>query len=119
MVHRTFTFALAVTCLALAVALVWHRSKPAANIPPPPAPVNEGPDVLNRPVGDLKWDKVTLPDAIVRLSDITGANICAEWRMLEGIGVSGETTVSLHVANATLGQGAERAVVAQPAAEYQ
>jgi hypothetical protein len=114
MLHRTLTLALAIACLLLTVALVWHGKKLPVDAPMPAALAAEGANLLKRPVGDVKWDNVTFAEAVNRLSDISGANICAEWRTLEGIGIGRETRVSLHLANATLGEALHALVRAVP-----
>ena len=52
---------------------------------------------LSQRVPELKFQGVTLSDAIDFLRDISGANMTVNWKALEGAGVSRDTSVNLHL----------------------
>lgn len=52
---------------------------------------------LNQRMPELKFQGVTLSDAIDFLRDVSGANITVNWKALEGAGVSRDASVNLHL----------------------
>lgn len=58
--------------------------------------------ILNERLPELKFQGVTLGDAIDFLRDVSGANITVNWKALEGAGVTRDTAVNVHVTGVTL-----------------
>src|SRR5690348_16094614 len=73
---------------ALGLALIFNATAGAAGV------VSRQ---LNQRVPELKFQGVTLSDAIDFLRDISGANMTVNWKALEGAGVSRDTSVNLHL----------------------
>src|SRR5689334_18811856 len=46
---------------------------------------------------ELRFQGVTLGDAIEFMRDVSGANIAVNWKALEGAGVNRDTPVNLHL----------------------
>lgn len=57
----------------------------------------KAPSVLDRPVGELKLDKVPLVDALDLLRDSAQVNLHINWKALEAAGVTKETPVSVRL----------------------
>jgi hypothetical protein len=57
---------------------------------------------LNVTLPDLRFDNVTLNDAIDFLRDVTGVNIHVNWRAMELIGVGKDTTINVRLRVVTL-----------------
>lgn len=58
--------------------------------------------MLDRPVGELKLDKVPLSDAIDFLRASTNVNLHVDWHELEAAGVTKDSPVSVHLSNLPL-----------------
>ena len=58
--------------------------------------------MLDRPVAELKMDKVPLSDALDFLRDTTSANLHVNWRSLESAGIAKDTPVSINLRNVPL-----------------
>lgn len=58
--------------------------------------------MLDRPVAEMKFDKVPLSDALDFLRDSTNANLHVNWRSLEAAGVARDTPVSIQLRNVPL-----------------
>jgi len=54
---------------------------------------------LGRRLPDVKFNQVTLEDAVDFLRDVSGANIHVNWRALEGLGVTRQTPVSMQLSD--------------------
>jgi hypothetical protein len=63
------------------------------------APVNHQ---LSSLLPELKFQGVTLGDALDFLRDVSGANISVNWKALEGINVTRDTQVNLHLTGVPL-----------------
>jgi hypothetical protein len=57
---------------------------------------------LNTILPELKFDNITLADAMDFLRDTSGANIHVNWRALEEIGIGKDTTINVRLRNVTL-----------------
>jgi len=111
MMNRSISILLAVACFTLAFALFWSgkqsATKRTGNTSPleiAHAPSSDDDLLLERRVGDLKLDNVTLEDAIAALSERTKVNVVADWTIVESFGVSRQAHVRAHFLNFTLGQ---------------
>src|ERR1700712_4700759 len=57
---------------------------------------------LSQSLPEVRFQSVTLGDAIDFLRDVTGANIAVNWKAIDALGVNRETQVNLHVSGITL-----------------
>lgn len=57
---------------------------------------------LSQALPELRFQAVTLGDAIDFLRDVSGANIAVNWKALDAAGVTRDTQVNLHVSGITL-----------------
>ncbi len=57
---------------------------------------------LNTTLPDLRFDNISLSDALDFLRDVSGANIHVNWRALEEAGVGKDTTVNVHLRSVAL-----------------
>jgi general secretion pathway protein D len=57
---------------------------------------------LNQRLPELKFQGVTLGDAIEFLRDVSGTNMTVNWKALETAGVSKDTPINIHLAGITL-----------------
>lgn len=57
----------------------------------------KAPSMLDRPVGELKLDKVSLADALDLLRDSAEVNMHVNWKALEAAGVTRDTPVSVRL----------------------
>jgi hypothetical protein len=73
---------------ALGLSLLFNSAAPAAGV------VSRQ---LSQRVPELRFQGVTLSDAIDFLRDVSGANITVNWKALEGAGVSRDTPVNIHL----------------------
>jgi hypothetical protein len=64
-----------------------------------PTNVRKAPSMLDRTVGQVNLDKVTLADAIDFLRDSAGVNLHVNWKALESAGVSRDVPVSIRLSN--------------------
>jgi hypothetical protein len=62
---------------------------------------------LSQTLPELRFEAVTLGDAIDFLRDVSGANIAVNWKALDATGVSRDTQVNLHVSGITLRKALE------------
>jgi hypothetical protein len=62
---------------------------------------------LNQRMPELKFQGVTLNDAIDFLRDVSGANITVNWKALESAGVSRDSAVNLHLRGVTMRKALE------------
>jgi len=58
--------------------------------------------VLNNVLPDVKFDNVSISDAIDFLRDVSAANIHVNWRALEEVGVGKDTTVNVRLRSVSL-----------------
>jgi hypothetical protein len=90
----------AISLLAVAATLAIGAASPAQSIRPGMG-VKAKPDVarsmLDRPVAELKLDKVPLADAIAFLQNATRANLHVNWKALGSVGVSKDAPVSVNL----------------------
>ena len=63
--------------------------------------------LLSQRLPELKFQGVTLGDAIDFLRDVSGANLNVNWKALEGAGVTRDTQVNLHLNGITLRKALE------------
>ena len=118
MTHRLFAWGLVVGLAGVtAGAGAQTVASPAAPIAAPAAApakapvakravINSSVDNPDKPAGslstrlpDVKLDRTTFADAVDFLREVTNANIHVNWRAIEGLGISKDTTVSLRVRN--------------------
>jgi hypothetical protein len=57
---------------------------------------------LNMRLPEVKFQGVTLRDAFEFLRDVTGANLHVNWKAIEAVGVTGDTTVNVRLRDITL-----------------
>jgi hypothetical protein len=79
--------------LALTLLLAWAT---------PPATAASRGYLLDREISEIKMTDVSFAEAIDFLRDTTTANIVVDWRTLEGVGVSRDALINMHLRNITL-----------------
>ncbi len=57
---------------------------------------------LSQRLPELRFQGVTLGDAVEFLRDVSGANMTVNWRALEAAGVTKDTPINIHLAGITL-----------------
>jgi hypothetical protein len=57
---------------------------------------------LNTVLPELRFDNITVADAIEFLRDVSGANIHVNWKALEAIGIGKDTTVNVRLRTVSL-----------------
>jgi hypothetical protein len=57
---------------------------------------------LSQRLPELRFQGVTLNDAVEFLRDVSGANMTVNWKALEGAGVNRDTPINIHLAGITL-----------------
>ena len=62
---------------------------------------------LSRSLPEVRFQSVTLGDALDFLRDVSGANIAVNWKALDALGVNRDTQVNLHVSGITLRKALE------------
>jgi len=62
---------------------------------------------LNQKLPELKFQGVTLGDAIDFLRDVSSANITVNWKALETLSVTRDTPINLHLSNISLRKALE------------
>lgn len=62
---------------------------------------------LEQRLPELKFQSVTLGDAIEFLRDVSGANLTVNWKALEGAGVTRDTAINMHLAGISLRKSLE------------
>lgn len=81
-------------CAALLASMVFAGTASAAEVSARRA--------LNSVLPDLRFDNITVADAIEFLQDVSGANIHVNWRALEAIGVGRDATINVRLRKVTL-----------------
>jgi hypothetical protein len=66
------------------------------------APQTDAHRSLDAVLPDLKFDNVTISDALDFLRDASGANIHVNWRAIEEIGIGKDTTINVRLRNIPL-----------------
>ena len=57
---------------------------------------------LDAVIPDLKFDNISISDAVDFMRDVSGANIHVNWRAIEEIGIGKDTTINIRLRNVSL-----------------
>ena len=99
----------AILSLALVVTTAWlwvrsYRAQSPASRPGVPPAVNTQIMLAHR-ISQLRFDHISLTDALEFLRDVTGLSIRMDREALDAAGVEGTTPVSLDLKNTRVGEG--------------